>query len=217
MRKPLTEGKYKSQIKSDTGPTKASAPPPPPKSKKENGLCDAKSIYGTEINNLKELTVDERMHIWFVNTKPNRDVCDSVDELSDKEKHKYFDKCNITRVGNDGFEFDQNSTIPPPKVEMTYEEKMAKFLAKDSRQAFHTKTPFNELPLRMGHGSSSHHPDRKGGITTCDIVFWCKFLDNDWFHPYGQFDREQIEKMIEICKNDSQILSLMELLSATKE
>lgn len=59
----------------------------------DSGLCDAKSIYGE-----RELTVDERMHIWFVDTKPNRDVCDSVDELSDEEKHKYFDKCNITRT-----------------------------------------------------------------------------------------------------------------------
>ena len=31
MRKPLTEGDVKSQIKGDTGPTRASAPPPPPK------------------------------------------------------------------------------------------------------------------------------------------------------------------------------------------
>ena len=57
------------------------------------GLCDAKSIYGE-----RELTVDERMHLWFVDKRPNRDVCDSVDELSDEEKHKYFDECNITRT-----------------------------------------------------------------------------------------------------------------------
>ena len=57
------------------------------------GLCDAKSIYGD-----RELTIDERMHLWFVDKKPNRDVCDSVDELSDEEKHKYFDECNITRT-----------------------------------------------------------------------------------------------------------------------
>lgn len=58
-----------------------------------DGLCDTKSIYGE-----RELTVDERMHLWFVDKKPNRDVCDSVDELSDEEKHKYFDGCNITRT-----------------------------------------------------------------------------------------------------------------------
>ena len=57
------------------------------------GLCDAKSIYSE-----RELTVDERMHLWFVDKRPNRDVCDSVDELSDEEKHKYFDECNITRT-----------------------------------------------------------------------------------------------------------------------
>jgi hypothetical protein len=35
MRKPLTEGKYKSQIKGDTGPIRASAPPPPPRPNKK--------------------------------------------------------------------------------------------------------------------------------------------------------------------------------------
>lgn len=59
----------------------------------DSGLCDAKSIYSE-----RELTVDERMHLWFVDKRPNRDVCDSVDELSDEEKHKYFDECNITRT-----------------------------------------------------------------------------------------------------------------------
>jgi hypothetical protein len=62
--------------------------PPPPE-----GVLDAKSIYSE-----RELTVDERMHLWFVDKRPNRDVCDSVDELSDEEKHKYFDECNITRT-----------------------------------------------------------------------------------------------------------------------
>lgn len=43
MRKPLTEGKYKSQIKGDTGPTRASAPPPPPKLNKTLTLTDYNS------------------------------------------------------------------------------------------------------------------------------------------------------------------------------
>lgn len=60
------------------------------------GLCDAKSIYGSELN--KELTLDERMHLWFESSRPNRDVCDYVDEMNDIDKAKYLDGCGISRT-----------------------------------------------------------------------------------------------------------------------
>lgn len=97
------------------------------------------------------------------------------------------------------------------------QEKINKFLAKDARQAHHTKTPIEELPLRMEYGSSTHHPDKKGGMSTCDIKLWVKFLDGDWFMPYGGFSNSQILKMLDMCENDNQIVHLMELLSATKQ
>jgi hypothetical protein len=46
----------------------------------------------------KELTLEQRMHIWFVEHRPNRDVCDSVDEMNDIDKAKYLDECGIPKI-----------------------------------------------------------------------------------------------------------------------
>jgi thymidylate synthase len=45
----------------------------------------------------RELSSIERMNYWFKNNKPNRDVCDSVDESTEEEQHKYFDGANIPK------------------------------------------------------------------------------------------------------------------------
>ena len=96
---------------------------------------------------------------------------------------------------------------------MTFDEKLEKYLAKNGREAFRTKTKFDELPIRLEYGSSSHHPEREVGITTSDIVLWVKFATLDWFRPLGMFDKTQIINMISICKNDVQIDALIELLN----
>lgn len=102
--------------------------------------------------------------------------------------------------------------------QMTHEEKTELFLKgySNARRSSRMKTESELLPIDMKYGSSTHHPDRRGGVTTCDIVLYVKFLDGDWFRPYGGFDIMQIKGMIDICKNDSQIVSLMELLSAKR-
>ena len=45
----------------------------------------------------RELSKSERMDYWFKNNKPNRDVCDSVDESAEEEQHKYFDGANVPK------------------------------------------------------------------------------------------------------------------------
>jgi thymidylate synthase len=52
--------------------------------------------YGFQIYT-RELSKGERMNYWFKNNKPNRDVCDSVDESTEEEQHKYFDGANVPK------------------------------------------------------------------------------------------------------------------------
>ena len=69
--------------------------------------------------------------------------------------------------------------------------------------------------LHFGIGSSTGHPEFKG-MQTCDIREWWKLDDFNWFKPYGGFRKDQIINMIEICRNESQLICLFELLSADR-
>ncbi len=99
---------------------------------------------------------------------------------------------------------------------MTYEEKAKKFTSRTRLDAFSSRTIVEELPIEFKLGSSSHRPNVKVSIETCDIVLWCRFLDGNWFRPYGGFSQTQIMDMINIMATDLQVVSLMELLSAKK-
>jgi thymidylate synthase len=52
--------------------------------------------YGFQLYT-RELSKSERMDYWFKNHKPNRDVCDSVDESPESEQHKYFDDAGVPK------------------------------------------------------------------------------------------------------------------------
>lgn len=43
----------------------------------------------------RELSNSERMDYWFDNHKPNRDVCDSIDESAPNEQTKYWDEAGV--------------------------------------------------------------------------------------------------------------------------
>lgn len=101
---------------------------------------------------------------------------------------------------------------------MTHQEKTEKWNSRSAMDMFRNKSKLDTIPLWIGWGSSSHHPERKGGVTTCDMKMWCKFADNDWFVPYGDFDQDQIEDMVlNICKNDQQVECLMAMLASKAE
>ena len=98
---------------------------------------------------------------------------------------------------------------------ITYKEKLEKFSNKSAMERFDTKTPRDFLPFKAII-TNGMRPDSNSNISLNAVTLWCKFLDGEWFRPYGQFSEVQINKMIEICKNDQQIVCLMSLLSATE-
>lgn len=70
--------------------------------------------------------------------------------------------------------------------------------------------------IEFGYGSTTGHPDFKG-MQTCDIKLWVRLGNYEWFKPYGNFNESQIVQMIDLCHNNYQVVSLMELLSAKPE
>lgn len=100
---------------------------------------------------------------------------------------------------------------------MEYEEKINKFDSRSRRLGGKPVTPFEELPFKIGYGSSTGYPGKKGGMQTADGgKVWCKWKNHNWFRPYADWSREQIISMIKICDSDYQIESLIELLSAER-
>jgi thymidylate synthase len=75
-------------------------------------------IYKNQIDGVKEqigsnLSLEERINYWFNNKKPNRDVVDWFDTLSESEKLKYLYECGIP--------FKSRSPYPLPKLNINTE------------------------------------------------------------------------------------------------
>jgi hypothetical protein len=69
------------------------------------------AIEGT-IDYAKSLIIKEKEQI--INAAKS---CNYIGGATDIEAEKYYNQTyNQTNVGNDGFEFDNSSTIPPPKT-----------------------------------------------------------------------------------------------------
>jgi thymidylate synthase len=64
----------------------------------------------------RELTLEERMHWWFVNQKPNRDVCDNIDEQSDYAKGVYFNSCGVPKQTREPYELPTLKLSPIPSA-----------------------------------------------------------------------------------------------------
>lgn len=98
-----------------------------------------------------------------------------------------------------------------------YKSNLEAFNKRSAMDLFKKKSNADDLPIWVGIGSSSHHPEREGGITTCDIKVWMKCFGSDWFHPYGGFSASQVMEMISVCHSDQQILAICQLFGATNE
>jgi hypothetical protein len=99
---------------------------------------------------------------------------------------------------------------------MSYDDKIKQFDSRTRRFGGNPVTPFDQLPFKIGYGSSTGYPGYKGLQTADGGKVWCKWKNFDWFRPYSNWSKEQIISMIKICDCDYQVESLFELLSAER-
>jgi thymidylate synthase len=76
-------------------------------------------LYSNHVEQAKEqigrkLTIDERMDWWFENKKPNRDVCDRVDDQSPYGKGVYFDSVGVPKKTREPFELPKLNILHNP-------------------------------------------------------------------------------------------------------
>lgn len=104
---------------------------------------------------------------------------------------------------------------------MEYEEKIKKYLDKTTFEFSQSKTSWEEFPVKFKYGMETHNPDEKitGGMVVAVIphTLWGKYLDYPWFKVYGNFNKDQVKQMFDICTNDLQIHYLISMLSCTEQ
>ena len=93
----------------------------------------------------RELTLEERMHWWFVNKKPNRDVCDHIDEQSDYAKCVYFDSAGVPKQTREPYELPtlKIEGNEPSIIEKTEYWKFEDFVIEDYQSHPQIKAPLS--------------------------------------------------------------------------
>ena len=69
--------------------------------------------------------------------------------------------------------------------------------------------------IEFGWGSSVGYPGTKGQHTG-DARLWLKLDNYSWIRPYGEFTQVQLNAMFDICKNEYQLVCLVEMLGLKK-
>jgi thymidylate synthase len=87
-------------------------------------------LYSNHVEQAKEqigrkLTIDERMDWWFENKKPNRDVCDRVNDQSPYGKGVYFDSVGVPKTTREPFELPKLNILHNPCKDIEVEGKTA--------------------------------------------------------------------------------------------
>ena len=87
-------------------------------------------LYSNHVEQAKEqigrkLTIDERMDWWFENKKPNRDVCDRVDDQSPYGKGVYFDSVGVPKTTREPFPLPKLNVLHNPCKDIEIEGKTA--------------------------------------------------------------------------------------------
>jgi thymidylate synthase len=85
-------------------------------------------LYSNHVEQAKEqigrkLTIDERMDWWFENKKPNRDVCDRVDEQTPYGKEVYFDSVGVPKTTREPFPLPKLNILHNPCKDIEIEGK----------------------------------------------------------------------------------------------
>ena len=101
---------------------------------------------------------------------------------------------------------------------MTFEDKKIQWQQISAIEMNSNNTQINELPIEFKYSNSEKSSDNIDNVKIAinQRFLWMRFNNSEWFRPYGNFVKQQILNMINICENDLQIEYLMSMLSLTE-